>query len=374
MKNVKSVVVPNTGGRRGISTAICAGIVAGDAGKELQVIASITGEQKKEIPIYEARTVIEIQCLETSRMLDIRLTGFAGNDHAVVHIANNHTNIVYESFNGEVRHEKPPLDSPEDSLTDKSILNVEDIVTFADTVELSRVSQLLDRQIACNEAIAQEGLQGDWGAGIGRMLMEQSGDDLRAAARAYAAAGSDARMSGCEMPVVIVSGSGNQGITASLPVIYYARRLGNRQEKMYRALLVSNLVTICQKTGIGRLSAYCGAVSAGVGVGAGIAYLLGGGYHAIAHTIVNGVAILSGMICDGAKPSCAAKIAAAVDAGIMGYQMYGCGKQFRDGDGIVRKGVDDTIANVGVLARIGMAAADRTILALMIGNSHEPDV
>lgn len=369
LKNVKSVVVPNTGGRKGIRAAICAGIVAGKADRELQVIASITQAEKEEIGACEERTPIEIRCPDTPRILDIRLTGVAGADQAVVHIANNHTNVIYEALNGEVQLEKPLLDSPEDNLTDKSVLYVEDIVAFADEVDLSRVSRLLDRQVACNEAIALEGLRGDWGAGIGKVLLK-SGGDIRTEARAYAAAGSDARMSGCEMPVVIVSGSGNQGMTASLPVIRYARHLGVDQEKMYRALLVSNLVTIHQKTGIGRLSAYCGAVSAGVGAGAGIAYLLDGSYRAIAHTIVNGVAILSGMICDGAKPSCAAKIAAAVDAGILGYQMYCNKKQFRDGDGIVRKGVDNTIANVGVLARVGMAATDRTILDLMVGERH----
>ena len=366
LKNVKSVVVPNTGGQKGIRAAIRAGIVADRAERELEVIASITQEEQREIASYEERTSIEIQCPDTPRMLDIRLTSFAGTDQAVVHIANHHTNVIYEALNGEVRLEKPLSDSPEDNLTDKSVLNVKDIVSFADTVDLSQVSQLLQRQITCNEAIAQEGLRGDWGAGIGKLLLA-GGDGIRAEARAYAAAGSDARMSGCEMPVVIVSGSGNQGMAASLPVIRYARHLGVSQEKMYRALLVSDLVTIHQKTGIGRLSAYCGAVSAGVGAGAGIAYLTDGSYHAVAHTIVNAVAILSGMICDGAKPSCAAKIAAAVDAGILGYQMVSGKTQFRDGDGIVHKGVENTIANVGVLARVGMAATDRTILALMMG-------
>ncbi len=371
LKNVKSVVVPNTGGQKGIRAAICAGIVAGQADEGLQVIAHITQEKNEEIRQYEEQVQIQICCAETPRMLDIQLTGWAGEDQAVVHIANNHSNVVYEARNGVALLEKPLMDSPEDNLTDKSILNVEDIVAFANTVELSQVTALLDRQISCNEAIAEEGLRGDWGASIGKMLIQDFGGDIRTEAKAYAAAGSDARMSGCEMPVVIVSGSGNQGMTASLPVIRYAKYLKASDEQMYRALLVSNLVTIHQKTGIGRLSAYCGAVSAGVGAGAGIAYLYGGDYQVIAHTIVNAVAILSGMICDGAKPSCAAKIAAAVDAGILGYHMYCHKKQFWDGDGIVRKGVDNTITNVGVLAREGMASTDRTILDLMIGDTHE---
>jgi len=371
LKNVKSVVVPNTGGQKGIRAAICAGIVAGQADGGLQVISHITPEEKAEIRQYEEQVPIQIRCAETPRMLDIQLTGWAGEDQAVVHIANNHSNVVYEARNGEALLEKPLMDSPEDNLTDKSILNVEDIVDFANTVELPQVTALLDRQISCNEAIAEEGLRGDWGAGIGKTLMQDFGGDIRTEAKAYAAAGSDARMSGCEMPVVIVSGSGNQGMTASLPVIRYAKYLKASDEQMYRALLVSDLVTIHQKTGIGRLSAYCGAVSAGVGAGAGIAYLHGGDYRVIAHTIVNAVAILSGTICDGAKPSCAAKIAEAVDAGILGYHMCRHKKQFWDGDGIVRKGVDNTIANVGVLAREGMASTDRTILNLMIGDTHE---
>lgn len=236
-------------------------------------------------------------------MLDIRLTGYRGGDSAMVHIANNHSNIIREERNGAVLMELPPSDSAEDNLQDKSVLNIEDIVRFADTVDVELVKPLLDNQIRCNSAIAEEGLRGDWGANVGRVLLSEFGSDIKNEARAYAAAASDARMSGCELPVVIVTGSGNQGITASVPVIRYAKHIGASDERLYRALLVSDLVTIHQKTGIGRLSAYCGAVSAGCGAGAGIAYLLGGDYRAIAHTIVNAVAILSGTICDGAKPS-----------------------------------------------------------------------
>ncbi len=240
-----------------------------------------------------------------------------------------------------------------------------DILEFADTVDLEDAIPLLRRQIDCNTAIAEEGLQNDWGANIGSMLLAEYPRDIKTEAKAWAAAGSDARMSGCELPVVILSGSGNQGITASVPVVRYARYLGVSQVKLYRALLVSDLVTIHQKSGIGRLSAYCGAVSAGVGAGAGIAYLLDGSYEAIAHTIVNAVAIISGTICDGAKPSCAAKIAASVDAGILGYSMYKNHQEFKSGDGIVTKGVDDTIANVGILAQQGMRQTDQTILSIM---------
>ncbi len=365
IKNVKSVVVPNSGGLKGIRAAIAAGVAAGDAGRILQVISDVPAERHETIAAYSQDTPIEIACADTPRMLDIRLTGWAGEHSASVHIANSHSNIVREERDSEVLLEKPVTDSAEDNLTDKSVLNVADILEFADTVDLEDAIPLLQRQIDCNTAIAEEGLQNDWGANIGSMLLAEYPRDIKTEAKAWAAAGSDARMSGCELPVVILSGSGNQGITASVPVVRYARYLGVSQVKLYRALLVSDLVTIHQKSGIGRLSAYCGAVSAGVGAGAGIAYLLDGSYEAIAHTIVNAVAIISGTICDGAKPSCAAKIAASVDAGILGYSMYKNHQEFKSGDGIVTKGVDDTIANVGILAQQGMRQTDQTILSIM---------
>ena len=365
IKNVKSVIVPNTGGLKGIRAAVAAGAVAGDAEKILQVISSVPAEKHAEIAAYAREAPIEVVCADTTRLLDIRLTGWAGDHSALVHIANSHSNIVREEKDGQVLLERPVTDSAEDSLTDKSVLKVADILEFANTVDLGLVSPLLDQQIGCNTAIAEEGLKNSWGANIGSVLLGDYPADIKTEAKAWAAAGSDARMSGCEMPVVILSGSGNQGITASVPVVRYAKHLGADQETLYRALLVSDLVTVHQKSGIGRLSAYCGAVSAGVGAGAGIAYLLDGSYETIAHTIVNAVAIISGTICDGAKPSCAAKIAASVDAGILGYHMYRNNQEFKSGDGIVTKGVDNTIANIGVLAKEGMQQTDRTILAIM---------
>ena len=365
IKNVKSVVVPNTGRLKGIRVAVAAGIIAGEADQHLQGISRIPPEAHPEIDRYARQTPMEIVCADTPWQLDIQLTGWAGEDRAVVRIAESHSNVVLISRNEEVLLSKPLVQPGEDSGDNRDFMSVEDILEFANTVDLSRVRDMLDRQIDFNSAIAKEGLEGDWGANIGSVILKEYPQDIRSEAKAWAAAGSDARMSGCERPVVIVSGSGNQGMTASLPVIRYALHLGATREQMYRALLVSNLVTIHQKSGIGRLSAYCGAVSAGVGAGAGIAYLLDGSYRAIAHTIVNAVAILSGTICDGAKPSCAAKIAASVDAGIMGYSMYKSGQQFRSGDGIVTKGVDNTIANVGVLAKQGMQQTDRVILKIM---------
>ena len=367
LKNVKSVVVPNTGGLKGIKAAIAVGIVAGETDRILQVISSVPAEKHADIKAYLDSVAIDVSCPDTPRMLDIRLTGYAGADKAVVHIANNHSNIIYEEKNGDILLQKPLVESAEDNLQDKSVLNIEDIVEFANTVDVSRVAETLDRQINCNSAIAEEGLRGNWGANIGSVLLKEYGADIKTEAKAYAAAGSDARMSGCEMPVTIVSGSGNQGITASMPVVRYAKHLGATQEQLYRALLVSDLITIHQKTGIGRLSAYCGAISAGCGAGAGIAYLHGADAKVIAQTVVNAVAILSGTICDGAKPSCAAKIAAAVEAGILGYKMCLNDQQFNGGDGIVGEGVEDTIVNVGRLASEGMRQTDKTILKIMTG-------
>ena len=368
IKNVKSVVVPNTGGLKGIEAAVAAGVVAGDADRELQVISSVPPERHQEIASYLANTPIQVVCADTPHILDIRLTGRAGGAQASVRIADRHSNIVEITKDGQVLLHKPLSDTEDGVQTDRGLLNLHDILTYAEQVPLEKVSALLDRQIQCNTAIAQEGLEHDWGANIGSTILKEYGNDIKSEARAWAAAGSDARMSGCEMPVVILSGSGNQGMTASLPVIEYARDMGVDEEAMIRALVVSDLVTIHQKTGIGRLSAFCGAVSAGCGAAAGIAYLKGGRYEVVAHTIANALAICSGMICDGAKPSCAAKIAAAVDAGLMGYYMYTTGShQFVDGEGIIKKGVENTIDNVGRLAREGMRRTDEEILHIMVG-------
>ena len=286
---------------------------------------------------------------------------------AKARIINEHTNIVLLEKDGEVLYQGELSEQASTDMPDYSLLTVEGIVDFSDTADLSDVRELLDRQIAYNTAISQEGLRGSYGANIGKVLLKEYGTDVKNRAKAAAAAGSDARMNGCEMPVVILSGSGNQGITASLPVIEYAKEWNCSEEKLYRALLVSDLITLHQKTGIGRLSAYCGAVSAGAGAGAGIAYLAGGGFEEIAHTLVNAIAITSGIICDGAKASCAAKIAASVDAGILGWNMYRNGQQFYGGDGVVSKGVENTIRNIGRLGKDGMRETDKEIIRIMTG-------
>lgn len=366
IKNVKSVVVPNTGGQRGMAAALCAGIVAGDPDRELQAISQVPAAMHETIRTYRDTVDLEIVPAESTLVFDIDLRVFAGADQVRLRIVNNHTNIVCIEKNGEKLLDLPVSESSEDHLTDKSCLNVASIVEFADCLNVEDVRPFVGEQIRCNMEIAQEGLNGNWGANIGQVILRRQGGSLEKKAAAYAAAGSDARMSGCEKPVVIVSGSGNQGITASVPVAVYARETGASEEQLLRAVALSDLVTIHQKAGIGRLSAYCGAISAGCGAGAGIAYLEGGDARAIAHTVVNAIAILSGTICDGAKASCAAKIAAAVDAGILGYQMYLEGQQFYSGDGIVTKGADNTVHNIGRLAREGMRQTDRTILEIMM--------
>ena len=368
IKNVKSVVVPNTGGLRGIAAAVCAGVVAGDASKMLEVIASVPREKQQALKTYMAEVEVNIAPAESDLVFDIDLTLHAGENRARVRIVNHHTNIVHISRNAEILLELPVEESSEDNLTDKSCLSIERIVEFADVLDPADVKATIGRQLEYNLAIAKEGLHGNWGANIGSVILSQQGDNTNRRAAAYAAAGSDARMSGCEMPVIILSGSGNQGITASVPVAIYAQAFGSTEEELLRAVAVSDLVTVHQKTGIGRLSAYCGAISAGVGAGAGIAYLHGGRARAVAHTVVNAVAILSGTICDGAKPSCAAKIAAAVDAGILGYNMFLENQQFFGGDGIVTKGADKTVSNIGRLAREGMRQTDRTILDIMLSD------
>ena len=366
LKNVKSVVVPGTGGMKGIAAAVAAGIVAGDASAELQVIGSVTKEDLENIKVYVEKTPIEIAFLEdTPCLLDIRLTGVAGADSAVVRIANNHTNVIHIEKNGVVSLDLPLVASAEDHLQDKSVLNLKEILEFADTVPIERIEPMIGRQIACNSKIAEAGLTGKWGAAVGCTLLDFS-SDIRTEARAYAAAGSDARMSGCELPVVIVSGSGNQGITASMPVVRFAAHMDVSDEKLIRAVAVSDLITIHQKTGIGRLSAFCGAVSAGIGAAAGIAYLYDEPYEIIAETVTTAMGMISGTVCDGAKPSCAAKIAAAVEAGLLSYAMARRGRRFRGGDGIVTRGVEGTIRNIGILAREGMKETDKVILKIML--------
>ena len=367
IKNVKSVIVPNTDHLKGIPAAATAGIVAGNAEKELEVIAEVSKEDTVRMREFLETVPITVEHVDSGITFEIIVTVYKGDSYAKVRIANYHTNIVLIEKDGEVLHSIEVAGEDESGLTDRTLLNIEDILDFANTVDIEDVREVLTRQIEYNTAISQEGLRGDYGANIGSVLLETYGDSVLVRAKAAAAAGSDARMNGCELPVIINSGSGNQGMTTSLPVIEYAKELGASEEQLLRALTLSNLVTIHQKTYIGRLSAFCGAVSAGAGAGAGIAYLLDGSYDVIIHTIVNALGNVSGIVCDRAKASCAAKIASAVEAGILGYHMYKNGQQFYRDDGIVGPGVEATIQNVGRLGKLGMKQTNEEIIKIMVG-------
>ena len=359
------MVVPNTGGRRGLAAAAAIGIVAGNADRELEVISEVTPEQQAQLAAFLDNTSITVKPALSDLVLDIWIHVFAGEEQASVRIINHHTGLANILHNGRVLLEQEPVNPAENSTLDYDLLNVADIYDFATTMDVNDVKQLFDRQLAYNSAISEEGLNNDYGANIGKVLLRTYGDNVHIRARAKAAAGSDARMSGCELPVIINSGSGNQGITVSVPVLEYAKEWNCSDEKLYRALAISNLCALHMKNGIGRLSAYCGAVSAGAAAGAAIAYLDGGNLNDVSHTLVNALAITSGMVCDGAKASCAAKISSAIDAAQLGYQMYRAGQQFYGGDGLVFKGVENTIRSISEMGRDGMKETDRKIIELM---------
>ena len=361
VKNVKGVVVPNTGGLIGIGAAAIAGVIGGDADKGLQVLESVKPEQYGIIKELAKGDYCKVYHLQGVEKLYIEAKAYAGNESAEVY------NIVKIVKNGKVIFENENGDrmAPE-SAGDKTLLNIKDIIEFAETVDLEGLRELLSRQVKVNTAIAEEGIKNDYGVGVGKTLLKYYGNDVAVRARAMAAAGSDARMSGCPLPVVINSGSGNQGITVSLPVIEYARELKVSEEKLFRALIISNLTSIHQKAQIGNLSAYCGAVSAAAGSGAGIAYLNGGGYEEISRTIINTIGNIGGMVCDGAKPSCAAKISSAVGAAILGYQLSRQGKAFKNGEGLVKGGVEETIRSFGRVGKKGMEGTDIEVINIML--------
>lgn len=366
IKNVKSVVVPNTSGLKGIEAAAAAGVVAGDAGRALEVISRVSPDQKEQIRDMVSRNMCSVSLLESGRVLDLIITLRSEDLWARVRIADRHTNVVLVEKNGSVLLEKP-AEAPGELSPEKRLLNIRDIVEFAQTVDLDDVRDVLLRQVQCNMAVCEEGMRSSYGGNVGKVLLRELGEGVLVRCKAMAAAGSDARMGGCELPVIINSGSGNQGITVTVPVVEYARELGRDEDTMLRALVISNLTAIHQKAGIGCLSAYCGAISASAAAGAGIAYLLGGGVYEIEHTLVNCLAVSSGVVCDGAKASCAGKIAIGLDAALLGYLMIKNQQQFRGGDGILQKGAEETIRMVGRLGRDGMRETDREILHIMIG-------
>ena len=370
IKNVKGVTVPNSGGQKGIEVAAILGMVGGDPDKKLEVIAGVTDEDREECRRLNETKICDVNLSEDVPNLYIEIIMESEEHTACVRIAYHHTDIVYMSKNQEVlrdvEHEVKEEATQGIVCTDRNKMSLQGLLEYANTVDLAEIKDVIQRQIEMNSRISQEGLDNAWGAQIGKTILGNWGHDVRTEACAAAAAGSDARMSGCPLPVVINSGSGNQGITVSVPVMVYAEELNVEKEKLYRALALSNLTAIHEKTPIGRLSAYCGAVNAGAGAGAGIAYLCGGGYEEVIHTVVNALAIVSGIVCDGAKASCAAKIASAVDAGILGYNMYIRGQEFYGGDGIVTKGVEATLRNVGRLGKEGMRETNEEIIKMMI--------
>ena len=366
IKNVKSVIVPNTDGLKGIEAAAAAGIIAGKPEKKLEVISEVSAGQKEQIREFLKKDIIKVEHYMSDHVFDLVVILWAGDDTVSVRITDEHTNIVHEEKNGVVLLDKP-LGAGAEAEAANSFMSVDGILNFAKTCDIDDVREIISRQIEYNSAISEEGLKNDWGANVGKVLFKyNNAADVKIRAQAKAAAGSDARMSGCEMPVVINSGSGNQGIAVSIPILEYAKELNSTEEELYRALIMANLLGLHQKEGIGRLSAYCGAVSAGCAAGAGIAYLQHRSEWVIRHTIANCLAITSGIVCDGAKPSCAAKIAESVNAALLALDMAEDGQQFKGGEGIIKKGIENTIASVARLGRDGMKETDKEILDIMI--------
>jgi len=368
IKNVKSVIVPHTGGRKGLPVAVAAGVRVGDADAQLEVLANVTEDQLPLLDEYLSAAEITVSKSPLRCPFDIQVRVFAGGDTAFVQIVGSHTNVVRIEKNGEVLLNKPFSEEAAQPPESRRSLTVEDIIAFADEVDLDDVRAPIARQIEYNTAIAEAGLTGQYGAAIGKILLDSYGDSVQNRAKAWAAAGSDARMNGCVLPVMINSGSGNQGMTVSLPVEVYAEELEVTREKKIRALVLSNLIGIYQKNELGKLSAYCGAVSAAVGAGAAIAYLNNASYEVIEETIVNTLGNVSGIVCDGAKASCAAKIASSVDAAILAYHMASERRGFRSGEGLVKDSAEKTLKSYGRMGREGMRATDVEILRIMLEN------
>ena len=367
IKNVKAVIVPTTGDMKGIETSAVLGAVGGNPDKKLEVLVDVTEEDLALTRELLKKKICSVELIEGVSSLQIIVEMTAEDESSLVEIAFSHTNIVRIEHNGEQIFKKG-LSVQNATETDRSLLNLKDIYTFATTVNLEDVADLMERQVDCNLKIAREGLSNKYGANVGSTILEHYGDDVRNRARALPAAGSDARMNGCVLPVMINSGSGNQGMTVSLPVEVYAEELEVTREKKIRALVLSNLIGIYQKNELGKLSAYCGAVSAAVGAGAAIAYLNNASYEVIEETIVNTLGNVSGIVCDGAKASCAAKIASSVDAAILAYHMASERRGFRSGEGLVKDSAEKTLKSYGRMGREGMRATDVEILRIMLEN------
>ena len=363
IKNVKAVIVPTTGNMKGIETSAVLGAVGGNPDKKLEVLTDVSPKDLELTWELLRKKICSVSLLEGVSNLQIIVEMTAGQESALVEIAFSHTNIVRIEHNGTVVMKKG-MSAQNATETDRSLLNLHDIYDFANTVDIAEVGGLMEDQVRCNMAIAREGLSNKYGANVGSTILEHYGRDARTMARALPAAGSDARMNGCVLPVMINSGSGNQGMTVSLPVQVFADALGVSREKKIRALVLSNLIAIYQKNELGKLSAYCGAVSAAVGAGAAIAYLHNADFDVIEGTIVNTL----GNVSDGAKASCAAKIASSVDAAILAYYMASERRGFRNGEGLVKESAEKTLKSYGRMGREGMRATDIEILRIMLEN------
>ncbi|MBS6377012.1 MAG: serine dehydratase subunit alpha family protein [Clostridium sp.] len=368
VKNVKGVTVPNSGGLKGIDVAAVLGIVGGDAKKKLAVLEGVTEEERQTAKELVSSDFCICHLVENVENLYILVRAYVGEHEAEVEIKDYHINITKIKKDGELWFDKKEKQGQQKIFScDKSLLNIKGILEFASEVNIKDVEETLERQIHYNSKIAEEGLKNSYGAQVGRtLLMDFDAENVKLKAKAYAAAGSDARMSGCPLPVVINSGSGNQGITVSMPVIQYAKAYKKTREELLRALVVSNLTAIHQKKYIGNLSAYCGAVSAAAGSGAGIAWLLGAGYDEIGNVITDTIANIGGMVCDGAKPSCAAKIALAVEAAVLAVHMGMKNRVFQCGEGLVKEDVEATIRSIGRMGKKGMKSTDVEILNIML--------
>ena len=365
IKNVKGVIVPNSGGQKGVEVAAILGAVAGKAELELQVISQVKQEEIDKTRMLYNQGICSCELEEGKENLFIRAELTAGQEVAAVEVRTKHNHIARIEKNGRVLFEEPNIEIKESG--DKSKLNIKDILEFANEVNLDDVREIISKQIEYNSTISKEGLTDKWGAQVGKTLLKVGSNDVRTRARAAAAAGSDARMNGCALPVVINSGSGNQGITCTMPVVVYAKDMKADDDTLYRALVLTNLIALHQKRYIGNLSAYCGAVSAGASAACGIAYLNGADYDVIGKTIINALGNVGGIVCDGAKASCAAKISSAVEAGIMGYEMAKRDLAFPFGEGLVEKDYEKTIQNIGRMGHQGMKSTDVEILNIMIG-------
>ena len=364
IKNTMAVTVPSTGGLRGIKAAALAGAIGGNADKQLEVLTSVTDEDRKEIKRLVDTDLVKVEALDSKHALHIIAEVKDNDEYAIVELIDTHTNFGHVEVNGKILNEKKE-EELQNLLEDEASLTIKDIIEFANEVNLDDVKAVLKRQIEYNSNISHEGLTNDWGASVGKTLLSY-GDDIYTKIKAAAAAGSDARMSGCLLPVVINCGSGNQGITVTMPIVTYAKHIGASAEKTLRALCLADLCAVHQKSGIGRLSAFCGALCAATAAACGIAYLDDASYEIISQTIVNSLANVGGMVCDGAKASCAAKIASSLDCALLAYEMAKRDHGFKNGEGIVKADVEKTIASVGRMASQGMRLTDREILDIML--------